>query len=516
MTDITDTETGVALADYLLSPGPDASGLRHGLQSAAAVSVFRFLSASQVSAVLGRTYAVDLASAIQTAVDSGEALYFPAGGYRIDSEIVLPPTTSFFMRGDQARTEIRAGAAMGSMFRKATLAQGANIEPVFISDMLINANRNADRCVWVPRAKKGGFSNLILDNFLVEAFKGGDDTGSFTASFYENEFQHIVIDGGINNSGSTATMPLYGINLTENATDNVLNDIPVGYVSEAALRAVGGGNISFGVHAYGSNSADTGPKHAVIAGAFGQHDAVYADNVTVAGVKITGDSVRVGPMMAYWASDNVPTSGGARDAVPIEVNSEINVFWSDGGVIRNGNSANPAVRVLGSFWPREYSVGSWVGAHTPQASPRMPGAAFVMESFAVHGRASRDSFMSVESQATSLRAQYRWRVNGNLRYDLGTNATGESGSNAGSNMIWRSYADDGSTASTIGTHFRASNQWDWNCRHKFGAPVFFVMSTSLNPSANNELVVEATNNTTLTFKYRGTDGTTRQATLTLS
>lgn len=516
MTVITNTETGTALGDYLRSPGSDATDLRQGIHAAGAVSVFKFLTIAQVGQVLARSFASDLSSAIQSAVDSEDVVYFPAGGYRIDSEVVLPPTASFFMYGDQARTEIRAGAAMGSMFRKATLADGANIEPIFIADMRLNANRNADRCIWVARGKKGGFANLILDNFLVEAFKGGDDTGSFTASFYENEFSHIVIDGGIDNSGSTATMPLYGINLTENATDNVLTDIPIGYVSEAGLRAVGGGNISFGVHAYGSNSSDTGPKYAVIAGAFGQHDAVYADNVTVAGVKVAGDSVRIGPMMAYWASDNVPTSGGARDAVPIEVNSGVNSFLSGGGMIRNGNSANPAIRILGSFWPREFSTAPWAGAHTPQASPRMPGAAFVMESFAVHGRSSRDSFVSVESQSASLRAQYRWRVNSNLRYDLGTNAAGESGGNAGSNMIWRSYADDGSTPSVIGTHYRSSNQWDWDAKHKFKSSVFFGLAANLNPSANGEMTFALASDTSLVVKAKGSDGIIRQATLTLA
>ena len=41
-------------------------------------------------------------------------------------------------------------------------------------------------------------------------------------------------------------------------------------------------------------------------------------------------------------------------------------------------------------------------------------------------------------------------------------------------------------------------------------------SSSITPATNGELVVEATNNTTLTFKLKGSDGTVRSGTLTLS
>ena len=40
--------------------------------------------------------------------------------------------------------------------------------------------------------------------------------------------------------------------------------------------------------------------------------------------------------------------------------------------------------------------------------------------------------------------------------------------------------------------------------------------SSVTPANNGELVVEATNNTTLTFKLKGSDGTVRSGTITLS
>lgn len=40
--------------------------------------------------------------------------------------------------------------------------------------------------------------------------------------------------------------------------------------------------------------------------------------------------------------------------------------------------------------------------------------------------------------------------------------------------------------------------------------------SSITPASNGDLVIEATNNTTLTFKLKGTDGVVRTGTLTLS
>jgi hypothetical protein len=40
-------------------------------------------------------------------------------------------------------------------------------------------------------------------------------------------------------------------------------------------------------------------------------------------------------------------------------------------------------------------------------------------------------------------------------------------------------------------------------------------AATVAPVANGDLVIEATSNTTLTIKYKGTDGTVRSTTLTL-
>ena len=46
--------------------------------------------------------------------------------------------------------------------------------------------------------------------------------------------------------------------------------------------------------------------------------------------------------------------------------------------------------------------------------------------------------------------------------------------------------------------------------------VYLSPSSSITPASNGDLAIEATNNTTLTFKYKGSDGTVRSGTVALS
>ena len=61
---------------------------------------------------------------------------------------------------------------------------------------------------------------------------------------------------------------------------------------------------------------------------------------------------------------------------------------------------------------------------------------------------------------------------------------------------------------------RLSN--DASCNTQIYGELLQTPSASVNPGSNGILVVEATNDTTLTFKYKGSDGVVRTATLTLS
>ena len=50
----------------------------------------------------------------------------------------------------------------------------------------------------------------------------------------------------------------------------------------------------------------------------------------------------------------------------------------------------------------------------------------------------------------------------------------------------------------------------------FDTDIVQTPSTSLTPANNGELIVEATSDTSLTFKLKGSDGTVRSAVITLS
>ena len=64
--------------------------------------------------------------------------------------------------------------------------------------------------------------------------------------------------------------------------------------------------------------------------------------------------------------------------------------------------------------------------------------------------------------------------------------------------------------------FEASDLWPLQHITDTGLPVLLRPTASATPTRNGDLTIEATSNTVLTFKLRGTDGTTRTGTLTLT
>lgn len=46
--------------------------------------------------------------------------------------------------------------------------------------------------------------------------------------------------------------------------------------------------------------------------------------------------------------------------------------------------------------------------------------------------------------------------------------------------------------------------------------LLFRPAASVTPASNGDLVIQATSNTSLTFKYKGSDGTVRSGSITLS
>lgn len=68
---------------------------------------------------------------------------------------------------------------------------------------------------------------------------------------------------------------------------------------------------------------------------------------------------------------------------------------------------------------------------------------------------------------------------------------------------------------TIGTQ-KAGTGNSRDVRFVATGSISFALATSSTPVNNGDLVIQATSNTSLTFKYKGSDGTVRSASLTLS
>lgn len=388
------------------------------------VSLFRFMTEAQIAAVMGRTFSVDLTAAIQAAFDSGEALIAPAGGYLLDGPVYTPNTAAFRLQGFGKKTEFRPAQAMPFMIRKRDRADGATIEPVDITDLYFDCNRLADSAMWIGIGKKGRIGNIIIDDMLVHAIKLGDDEDTQVSAFYENLISHIVIDGGAEYAGSAGTMPDYGLVGTKNATDNLIQHIQVGYVSEAAAMLAGGFNTASKVHGYGLNSADTGPKYCVHAKAAMNIIDIEADNVTVAGVKVSANNVQVTAGSYYWASDNTPSVGGA---VPIEVDelsavdgAGISSVQVNAGQIRGGNAANPAVRWLGPNRPSSLVVIPMTGTYAPQAGDEHNS---IRGNLLQRGFTGVDAKHRIQAQSNTVRASVTYDANGTEFHREGTDGT---------------------------------------------------------------------------------------------
>ena len=83
-------------------------------------------------------------------------------------------------------------------------------------------------------------------------------------------------------------------------------------------------------------------------------------------------------------------------------------------------------------------------------------------------------------------------------------------------------ASDGSGNGTFEVKTRVADtlskrlEIDSNGHTELSGGLTWAPRTSVTPLTNGDLTVEATNDTTLTFKYKGSDGTVRTGTITLS
>lgn len=170
-------------------------------------------------------------------------------------------------------------------------------------------------------------------------------------------------------------------------------------------------------------------------------------------------------------------------------------YPSDAFYRARGTEASPADTIDGDYGSGSNTFvrynGNWVGIYgflTRRSGVGAGGPRGRVEYFVNDGTVGGHN-----NQAMVLEPE-RLTVNGDIRTSDNTLDT-----DVANNRV--SIADDAANAN-----------YNLDVNGTFG----FTPGTSVTPVNNGDVVIEATNNTTLTFKLKGTDGTVRSGTLTLS
>ena len=530
-------------------------------------SILSFLTKDEAAAAEAKTGTVDMTVSINRALASGEPIYWPGGLYTHRGRLNLPDEGAALLFGDGDTTEIRAipappAVSIPTQMYKNGVDAGGSKDPVFIRDMRFNANRLADRCLRVGASKKGGLTNLQFDNFLIEGARCGDESGLSTASYYENWIQHVIADGGIAHATAAEDMPVTGLYLTTNATDNTVIDVVGSYITEAGIQSFGGFNKLYDIHSYGLDSADTGPKFNIVAAASTLIVGPAADNVTVAGVDVRFESVTIVGGSSYWAPGNTPThatifascagttltvasvSTGSlalgqiltADIVAAGTRIEEQLTGTAGstGAYRISVSQTFAARDITASGAVPVQVAAdvtdvtivghvlrgsnelnpavrWLGSSRPGGMVAIFGgtrftpqindmaANMVNQSFGITRRSGYDTCLPIDAASGQVGVRELRRVNA-LRYQDGLLANDE----------WGVRRRNGASWVNAITHDYATNTW------LFSDNVRQALAATNTPVNNGEMCFELASDTSLVVRVKGADGTVRSAALTLS
>lgn len=435
-----------------------ARGLAEATARNSLVSIFKFLTTPQIADVQAGTASIDLTAALQSAVSSGEDLYYPAGTYRHDSPLVLLPNAINKWRGAGELTILKvggAGPAFDYQVSKATEATGGTVAPVDIRDMAFDCGRRARWGLYVPISLAGMFSKLKFVNFLVGAMQGGDPAGGTNAKFYGNKFESFDIRGVMwedQLNALVSDIPQYGIRLQGDATDSVLNDITIAFVTETGVVLNGGFNTLQHLHAWGPATGTKKLKRAVEVTVGSIIGTVYADHCSETGVYVnppanSNPNIAITIIDSMHFSSAVPAAGAY---VPLTLGANFGSTTLSVGTInaRNTNAADPLWKYLGAWRPTNLSIGMMAGNQFTLASGETDG--FIRRSFGVRGHGAQPAVVLVDTDLANQRGTLRYSVHGTVRWDFGTNGTAESGSNAGSEIELGFTNDAGSRSVVYG------------------------------------------------------------------
>lgn len=418
------------------------------------VSLMGFFSTAQQADVLAGTARLDLTNALNSAFAAGVPLYAPAGKYIHFGQLIVPPNTPFYLQGAGVRTIFQALSPMAVQLYRAGLdVAGSDVSSCVLRDLTFDCRRNATLGVYMGAGKGGYFEDLLIQNFLGTGFQGGDNSGLFSANFYENHLNRVKCDGGIAYAqGTTAGMATTGILLTGNASDNFLLQPICSYLTTAGIDVVGGDNTIHAPHSYGFNASATGPLFNVRVGGTGTCIVdPECDNQTQAGIQINADNCSLAGGIYVWSVGNTPGVGGP---VPVEIGAAPPTAPAImGGTVRGANSSNPSVRYLGSHPDRM----TLLGLSPSYRSPGDIGVNHIERSFSISKSPGVPSLIGIDVSAGQT-ASLNMYVAAKQAMQLGLDGTALGGGNTGQNIILETFADDGTTVTaTIFKAFRTGS-----------------------------------------------------------
>lgn len=442
------------------SPISDGWALSRGY-----VPILKFLSTAEIADVQAGTALLDLTNSIQSAIDSGEALDWGRGVYRHNGPLTLLPNDLNVWRGRGELTELRAGASMNYQVAKARRADGATVEPIFITDFYFNGNRLANSGGAFRMSWRGKLSNILFARHKTIFSTFGDETLTDTgSSYYGNDLDHIICYAG-DGYQNFSSWPTHGMIHYPTSTDNKIHSFGGMYMTEAGIENQGGCNLFDKVHCFGdptyTGTTSTGAaahplKRAVIAKATTIIGNIYSDTLLNAALRIeTHNSVSCDSILPFYQDGQVVPSG---NYAAVEFASGYEDASVSVGLIvaRNPNTADPAWKSLSGTRPRSFTINSVAGGFTP---PTGEAEQFVAGTFAVMGKSGKSAVNLIDVAAAGFRALTRYSVNLTLRAEVGTSNLAETGSNAGSNLEFATYDDTGATRTVGATLYRSNNQF---------------------------------------------------------
>lgn len=270
------------------------------------------------------------------------------------------------------------------------------------------------------------------------------------------------------NSGVTYTAIKMNVTDTASAAGSLLMDLQVGSTSKFSVSKAG---LASGVAlSFGPNGTAT------TATLYGRTSGTGASGV----LRLVGQSFNGQHLLDFI----LPNS------------SDPSLYFNDGGHFFSRLSATVSGHYTGSGnaynisepTTDPYMIGSWLDVNGPAFVAKLNTGA----------QAGSQGWFFGAIDATGNHV-FNILDDGDLVWGVGTRAQFETrfGRDDANTLHIKNYADDA---------FR-----DLKCRS-----IIQSLPASVTPASNGDMVVEATANTTLTFKLKGSDGTVRSGTITLS